>query len=291
MCFAVYPVSIKTMSYLFGCKCASSTFEHDDEEVYTGYNNHDKLNFWRGYFDTNGTISKAPFEDLKCVLLIKDIKLLPEFQSFMDIPFEMSIVSNDVGTLECVFGGTCAIEFIARIYKEVSTKREDVIELTNNYLKYKQLMYSWSPTHSTNDDTSFKFLRTRQDAIPPRKAHATDSGYDLWLLEKVKEENGMVMYDTGIAVKPPHGYYFELVGRSSISKSGYIMANSVGIIDSSYRGTLKVALIKVNKEMPDLELPCRLVQLIPRQFLHLEAIEVEELDTTERGEGGFGSSG
>jgi len=289
--FTIYLVLSKTMSYLFGCKCASSPFEDDDKEFYASLNDNYKLNFWRGYFDTNGRISKAPFEDLKCLLLIKDVKLVPEFQSFTDIPFEMNVVSSDVGAVECVFGGTCAIEFIARIYKEVSTKREDMIELTNNYLKYKKLMYCWSPTHNANDETSFKFLRTRQDAIPPRKAHATDSGYDLWLLEKVKEENGMVMYDTGIAVKPPHGYYFELVGRSSISKSGYIMANSVGIIDSSYRGTLKVALIKVNKEMPDLELPCRLVQLIPRQFLHLEAIEVEELDTTKRGEGGFGSSG
>jgi deoxyuridine 5'-triphosphate nucleotidohydrolase len=279
------------MSYLFGCKCASSPFEEDDKELYASLNDNYKLNFWRGYFDTNGTISKALREDLKCVLLIKDAKLVPEFQSFVDIQFKMNTVPSEVGAVECVFRGTNAIEFIAHIYKDVSTKGEDTIELTNNYMRYKQLMYCWTPTHSANEDTSFKFMKTRQDAIAPRKAHATDSGYDVWLLEKVKDENGMVMFDTGIAVKPPHGYYFELVGRSSISKSGYIMANSVGIIDSSYRGSLKVALIKINKDIPDLELPCRLVQLIPRQFLHLEAVEVEELDTTERGEGGFGSSG
>jgi deoxyuridine 5'-triphosphate nucleotidohydrolase len=252
----------------------------------------EKLNFWRGYFDTNGNIIKSPCQDLKCVLHIKDTQFIEEFQNVVsDIQFDVNVVSSDIGSVECVFWGTNAIEFIARIYKDVSTKSEDVVETTNNYWRYKQLMYCWSPTHSANEDTSFKYMRTRQDAIPPRKAHVTDSGYDLWLVEKVSEENGMVMYDTGIAVKPPHGYYFELVGRSSISKSGYIMANSVGIIDSSYRGSLKVALIKVNKDMPDLELPCRLVQLIPRQFLHLDAMEVEELDTTARGEGGFGSSG
>jgi len=275
------------MSYLFGCKCASSPLEESDLGVYSAYDNNYKVNFWRGYFDTNGKIWKSPCDDLKCVLLIKDTRFVQEFRNFMDIDFDLNVVSSDVGAVECIFWGTNALEFIARVYKEVSTKKEDMIEMTNNYMRYKQLMYCWSH----NEDTTFKFVRTRQDAVPPRKAHATDSGYDLWLLEKVKEENGMVMYDTGIAVKPPHGFYFELVGRSSISKSGYILANSVGIIDSSYRGTLKVALVKVNPEAPDLEMPCRLVQLIPRQFLHLEPVEVEELDTTARGEGGFGSSG
>lgn len=278
------------MSYLFGCKCASSPLEESDVVVYSEFNEMEKLNFWRGYFDTTGKIWKSPCNDLKCVLLIKDNEFVREFRSFMDFNFEMNVVASDIGVVECVFFGTNALEFIAYIYKDVSTKKEGTIEMTNNYTKYKQLMYCWSPTHTTND-TTFKFMRTRQDAVPPRKAHATDSGYDLWLLEKVKEENGMMMYDTGIAVKPPHGFYFELVGRSSISKSGYILANSIGIIDSSYRGTLKVALVKVNPEAPELEVPCKLVQLIPRQFLHLDAVEVDELDSTMRGDGGFGSSG
>ena len=107
----------------------------------------------------------------------------------------------------------------------------------------------------------------------------------------MKEENGMILYDTGIAVQPPMGYYFELVGRSSISKTGYIVANSIGIIDASYTGSLKVALIKVNKDAPDIQLPARIVQLIPRQLIHLDAIEVEDLNDTTRAEGGFGSSG
>lgn len=278
------------MSYLFGCKCASSPLEESDVVVYSEFNEMEKLNFWRGYFDTTGKIWKSPCNDLKCVLLIKDNEFVREFRSFMDFNFEMNVVASDIGVVECVFFGTNALEFIAYIYKDVSTKKEGMIEMTNNYTKYKQLMHCWSPTHTTND-TTFKFMRTRQDAVPPRKAHATDSGYDLWLLEKVKEENGMMMYDTGIAVKPPHGFYFELVGRSSISKSGYILANSIGIIDSSYRGTLKVALVKVNPEAPELEVPCKLVQLIPRQFLHLDAVEVHELGSTMRGDGGFGSSG
>jgi dUTP pyrophosphatase len=137
---------------------------------------------------------------------------------------------------------------------------------------------------------SFRFRKTHENAVVPSKAHPEDSGFDLVLVSKIKEENGVAFYDTGIAVAPPEGYYFEVYGRSSISKSGYMLANNVGIIDSTYRGSIRVALIKVNPQAPELELPCRLVQMIPRQFVHLDPVEVESLDDTVRGEGGFGSS-
>lgn len=138
---------------------------------------------------------------------------------------------------------------------------------------------------------TFKFKKTLPDAVTPSKAHPDDSGFDLHLIKKLKEENGVVWYTTGLAVAPPQGYYFELVGRSSISKSGYMLANNIGIIDASYRGDLMVALIKVNPAAPELQMPCRLVQLIPRSLILMEAKEVTELDATARGAGGFGSSG
>ena len=138
---------------------------------------------------------------------------------------------------------------------------------------------------------SFKYKKTLLQAVAPKKGHPSDSGFDLYLVEKIKEDNGVHWYDTGIAVEPPEGYYFEVVGRSSISKSGFMMANNIGIIDQSYRGSLKVALVKVNDQAPDLDLPCRLVQLIPRQYVHLDPVEVEDLSETVRGDGGFGSTG
>ena len=82
-----------------------------------------------------------------------------------------------------------------------------------------------------------------------------------------------------------------MVGRSSISKTGWALANSIGIIDSSYRGSIIVALIKTDPSALELQLPCRIVQIIPRQLILMEAIEVDSLDDTERGEKGFGSSG
>ena len=85
--------------------------------------------------------------------------------------------------------------------------------------------------------------KLREDAVIPQKAHTTDTGYDLWILDKHKElDNGVVMYSTGLQIQPPWGLYFEIVPRSSIIKSGYIQANSIGVVDSGYRGELFVPL-------------------------------------------------
>ena len=129
------------------------------------------------------------------------------------------------------------------------------------------------------------------DATPPSKANISDSGYDLSLVDiKKTTDYGTVFYGTGVKVQPPHGFYFDLVGRSSMAKSGYTLANNVGIIDQSYRGEIMVALNKVHPDVPELELPCKLVQLIPRKWHHLE-MKPEDLSDTNRGSGGFGSTG
>jgi dUTP pyrophosphatase len=140
---------------------------------------------------------------------------------------------------------------------------------------------------------SVRFKKTHPLAVAPSKAHATDSGYDLVLVEKLKEVNNVTFFDTGIQVAPPPGFYFDLVGRSSISKSGYMLANNIGIIDNSYRGNIMVALVKINPDAPDLVLPARLVQIIPRRVWDLPLLDVgdDDLSETARGTGGFGSSG
>jgi len=138
---------------------------------------------------------------------------------------------------------------------------------------------------------SFKFRKVNPNAPAPHRSHDSDSGFDLCLVTHVKTEMGVSWYDTGIAVQPPDGYYFEVYGRSSIAKSGYMLANNVGIIDCSYRGTIQVALLKVNPNAPELTLPCRIVQIVPRRLIHLTPEESDSLDDTARGAGGFGSTG
>ena len=140
---------------------------------------------------------------------------------------------------------------------------------------------------------SIKVLKKDSRAVIPTKAHPEDIGYDLTVIALEKKVSEKIdMYDTGLVVKPPPGYYIEIVPRSSFGKSGYVLPNSIGIIDPQYRGTLKVMVMRVDESVPHFELPYRGFQLVLRRAEQNTKIEeVDSLDSTVRGEGGFGSSG
>ena len=134
--------------------------------------------------------------------------------------------------------------------------------------------------------------RVHPDAVLPTKAHPDDAGFDLTVISLAKTlPNGVELYDTGLQVQPPPGYYTEIVPRSSISKMDYMLANSVGVIDCGYTGNLYVALRKTDPDAPGLTLPCRVAQLIPRRLEDMGVMEVDALGDTQRGAGGFGSTG
>ena len=80
-------------------------------------------------------------------------------------------------------------------------------------------------------NNSIKYEIEDKRAVIPTKAHTTDIGYDLTAIDVYKKiSNKITLFETGIAVSPPTGYYIEIVPRSSISKTGYMLANSIGII-------------------------------------------------------------
>lgn len=143
---------------------------------------------------------------------------------------------------------------------------------------------------------SNKFYYKLEGGVAPTLAHNTDTGYDVTLVKKVKTikktTRGILsLYDSCIIVAPPAGYYFDMVPRSSLSKTGYILTNSFGVIDSSYRGHLMAVMLKYDLSAEDLKLPCRCVQLILRPLIHFEPTEVFNVDKTERNSDGFGSTG
>jgi deoxyuridine 5'-triphosphate nucleotidohydrolase len=137
------------------------------------------------------------------------------------------------------------------------------------------------------------YRRVHPQAVAPKKAHASDAGYDITIVAIDKKVNATTtLYDTGIQIQLDRGYYAELVPRSSIIKTGHVLANSIGIIDNDYTGNIKVALAKIDPDAPDIELPYRGFQLIVRKQVECGlAEEVDAFQTTERGEGGFGSTG
>ena len=136
-----------------------------------------------------------------------------------------------------------------------------------------------------------QIVKTRDDAIIPTREYESDIGYDLTAIEVYKKIGSRTwLFETGIMVKPPVGHYIEIVPRSSISKTGYMLANSVGIIDPHYRGTLKIALVKIDDNAEPLQLPFCKCQFILRKAIYGNIKVVNQLNETDRGDGGFGST-
>lgn len=138
-----------------------------------------------------------------------------------------------------------------------------------------------------------KFIKTCEGAVTPTKKRASDEGYDITLIGIEKEISPVITrYRTGIRVETPYGYHVEMVPRSSLSSSGYMLANSVGIIDAGYTGELLVTLIKVDPSAKPIELPFKCMQALLRKSIHYHMKEVIYFDgETMRGDGGFGSTG
>lgn len=124
-----------------------------------------------------------------------------------------------------------------------------------------------------NDLPTFKYYKTHENAIAPYKNRGSNVGFDLHLIRKIKEVKGIHYYDTGISVQTPNGYYFDVVGHSSISKTGWMLANNISIIDNGYTDSIIVALVAINDTTKPLELPCKLVQLILRENLMFKSEE------------------
>jgi dUTP pyrophosphatase len=137
-----------------------------------------------------------------------------------------------------------------------------------------------------------QIVKNNPDAIIPSRANSTDIGLDLVAIGIYKVlDNGVILYDTGISASAPKGYYLEILPRSSLSKTGWMLANSVGVIDPSYRGNLLIALAKGSNQPEPISLPFCKCQLVLRKALYAEVEEVSSLSDTERGSGGFGSTG
>jgi dUTP pyrophosphatase len=130
------------------------------------------------------------------------------------------------------------------------------------------------------------------ESVIPSYAKPGDAGMDLTAISLSKVDNndfGFLEYGTGLAVEIPEGYVGLVFPRSSVSNSGLILANSVAVIDSGYRGEIKLRF----KHIPDTAFykpGDRVGQLIIIPYPNVEFEQVTELSSTERNEGGFGST-
>jgi dUTP pyrophosphatase len=128
----------------------------------------------------------------------------------------------------------------------------------------------------------------------PVRAHATDAGADLIAVTDVTLIRGVrTLVGTGVHIAIPAGYVGLLIPRSSLSKKDIIMTNSVGVIDSDYRGEIMMSLMYIGA-LQDYHIVCsgtRIAQLVIVPILLTSFENVKELGDTERASGGFGSTG
>jgi dUTP pyrophosphatase len=201
------------------------------------------------------------------------------------------------------------------------SRKEDWI-----YSLYVQHIQAQSKNKNT--PMKIKIKKLHSDAVIPSYATSGDAGMDLTAVTAQIDKSGLfIEYGTGIAVEIPRGYVGLLFPRSSLSKTSLVLANHVGVVDSGYRGEVKFRFKELNMSLKQIEpeilktlqddrerkgLPLltgptessiwhasessyevgdRIGQLVIIPYPQIEFEEVEELSSTERGEGGYGSTG
>lgn len=152
-----------------------------------------------------------------------------------------------------------------------------------------------------------KIKRLHEDAVIPRYAKDGDAGMDLTAVRATYDDYGNIVYHTGLAFEIPKGYVGLVFPRSSNCKKDLLLTNSVGVIDSGYRGEVTFRYrphtqgvcvsgndffdIDISEDCKAYQRGERVGQIIIMPYPQIEFEEVEDLSETERGVGGYGSSG
>ena len=138
-----------------------------------------------------------------------------------------------------------------------------------------------------------RITKIKDNAVVPHYAHKGDAGVDLYSTEDNTLKPGeRALISTGIKIAVPKGYEAQVRPRSGLAiKHGISVCNTPGTIDSGYRGEVCVILINHSNEIFKVEKGMRIAQMIINKVEEVEFEEVDELDSTTRGEGGFGHTG
>ena len=150
-----------------------------------------------------------------------------------------------------------------------------------------------------------KIKKLNPNAVIPSYAKSGDAGMDLVATSIIKDTPEQITYGMGIALEIPEGFVGLIFPRSSVRKTGLQLSNSVGVIDSGYRGELQATFNKLfgtermydeTKNTEDTSINFykvgdRIAQIMIIPYPPIEFMEVDELSDSERGEGGFGSTG
>jgi dUTP pyrophosphatase len=155
----------------------------------------------------------------------------------------------------------------------------------------QQIELFGEPTSTENVSATYRLMELSElnirmkklhpDAVIPQYAKDGDAGMDLVATEILNETDTQISYGTGIAVEIPRGYVGLVFPRSSVRKTGLQLSNSVGVIDSGYRGEIQATFNKVNPTLPSYEVGDRICQITILPYPTINFIEVDQLSDTE----------
>lgn len=250
--------------------------------------------FIRGVFDGDGFVSStgSKVTEPRCGISSGSRymaeSILKNAKRGCNIYYNKNKLGNDEIKLE--WNGNNALDFLGWLYNNSSISLSRKSDL---YYDWSIWVPSLKCTNGYGRLPTMKWNKADPNAIPPFKLNASDVGYDLTLIKKVKDiDDYTALYDTGLKISFDYGWYGQLVQRSSTGKLPYFMSNFVGIIDRNYRGSIMVLLRKYTKDTPDPILPLRAVQIIPTLIQNFSIEEVDEFElASNRSSNGFGSTG
>ena len=136
-----------------------------------------------------------------------------------------------------------------------------------------------------------KIKKLHGNAVIPFYAKEGDAGMDLVAVNKEVDKEDNIVYGTGLAFEIPEGYVGLLFPRSSVAKTSLTLTNSVGVLDSGYRGEVKFKYKNIDNNYTHYNIGDRIGQIIIIPIPYIEFVETDSLSSTNRGEGGFGSTG
>lgn len=137
---------------------------------------------------------------------------------------------------------------------------------------------------------TIKFKKLHPEAKAPYQATPGSAGFDLTAVSREELNAYLTKYDTGLAVEIPEGYVGLVFPRSSVYKTDTMLTNCVGVIDSDYRGSI-TAVFAGRNNVNEYKVGDRIMQMLIMPVPEVRYIEAEELTETERGTGGYGSTG
>lgn len=138
---------------------------------------------------------------------------------------------------------------------------------------------------------TIKYKKLHPAAVAPKQAHKDDAGFDLTVTSVKRLGAHKIEYGFGIAVEIPEGYEGEIRPRSSVHKNFTLLSNSPGTIDAGFRGEVKAVFYHIPFLSKPYAVGERACQLLIKPVPEVRYVEAEELTETERGTGGYGSTG